>query len=74
MTIDHPDDPLGRWGADQEDKGKVTPPSERTRQAIEDCARWLVECLHLGWQKSSLNALEALWWRHHDERGNLTTL
>lgn len=44
--------------------------SGRTR-AIRQCAEWLAYCLWIGWKKSDLDALEALWWQYHDERGNL---
>jgi hypothetical protein len=40
-----------------------------TKQAIEACARWLGYCLELGWSKNQLDALEELWWKYHDERG-----
>jgi len=43
----------------------------RTYRAIMACAEWLVACLKLGWDKSELDGLEALWWRHHDHRGAL---
>ena len=44
---------------------------ERTRKAIEACGRWLAFCRADGWPADSLDDLEAIWWRHHDERGNL---
>jgi hypothetical protein len=44
---------------------------QRTQKAIRECGEWLVACLRMGWGKDSLDALEALWWEHHDERGNL---
>lgn len=42
-----------------------------TRQAMQKCAEWLKACLDLGWRKSDLDFLEALWWTYHDNRGNL---
>jgi hypothetical protein len=42
-----------------------------TPQAIRECAEWLATCLELGWRKSDLDALEAMWWKYHDHRGNL---
>lgn len=42
----------------------------RTQRAIVACGHWLAECLRLGWSRDQLDALEALWWEHHDERGN----
>ena len=40
-------------------------------RAIEACGRWLAECLRLGWNRADLDALEALWWKYHDENGRL---
>lgn len=45
--------------------------NEITLRAHRACAEWLKECLRLGWGRDQLDALEALWWEHHDERGNL---
>lgn len=42
----------------------------RSRRAIEACASWLAYCLHIGWSKSDLDFLEALWWKYHDDEGN----
>jgi hypothetical protein len=42
-----------------------------TQRALAGCARWLSDCLRLGWSKADLDALEALWWKYHDHRGNL---
>lgn len=39
--------------------------------AIAVCAKWLSFCLEIGWDKKQLDALEALWWKHHDDDGNL---
>lgn len=44
---------------------------EATARAIRGCAEWLHSCLSLGWPKSSLDELEALWWKYHDRYGNL---
>ena len=44
----------------------------RSRQAIRKCADWLSYCLSIGWRKSDLDALQALWWKYHDENGELT--
>jgi hypothetical protein len=43
----------------------------RTSKAIKACAEWLSYCLSIGWPKSELDALESLWWKYHDEYGNL---
>jgi hypothetical protein len=40
-----------------------------TQRAQRECARWLHECLRLGWSKKDLDALEALWWKYHDHQG-----
>ena len=45
-------------------------PKPMTR-ALNACAAWLAYCLSIGWSKSSLDKLEALWWEYHDEKGNL---
>lgn len=44
---------------------------ERTHRAVRLCGEWLAECLRLGWRRDQLDALEELWWRYHDDRGNL---
>lgn len=44
---------------------------QRTPKAIQQCAEWLAACVRLGWDKSELDALEALWWKYRDHRGNL---
>ena len=48
--------------------------SERapTRWAIRKCAEFLYACRGFGWAASDLDALEALWWRYHNDRGELT--
>jgi hypothetical protein len=45
--------------------------AERTQRAIIACGKWLSECLRLGWSRDQLDALEALWWQHHDNQGRL---
>lgn len=45
--------------------------AERTARAIKECAEWLSWCLRNGWPKTTLDDLESLWWKYHDERGNL---
>ena len=42
-----------------------------THDAVRQCAEWLATCLQLGWQRRDLDALEAMWWKHHDHRGRL---
>lgn len=39
--------------------------------AVRKCAEWLAYCLSIGWKRSDLDALKALWWKYHDERGHL---
>jgi hypothetical protein len=41
-------------------------------RALQKCAAWLAYCLRIGWQRSQLDALEKLWWEHHDDNGALT--
>lgn len=49
----------------------IDEPPPRSRRAIEACARWLQTCRNIGWGSEDLDFLEALWWEHHDERGEL---
>jgi len=42
-----------------------------SQKAFRACARWLQTCLEIGWRKSDLDALEKLWWEHHDDNGKL---
>ena len=42
-----------------------------TKTAVRRCAEWLAYCLEIGWNKADLDFLESLWWKYHDERGNL---
>jgi len=48
-----------------------TDTEQPTTRALKQCAEWLCKCLELGWPKSALTDLEKLWWKYHDERGNL---
>lgn len=43
----------------------------KTKRALMACAEWLSYCLSIGFDKKDLNQLEDLWWKYHDERGNL---
>ena len=50
----------------------VTTSAEKpTLRARVACAHWLAACLKLGWSKASLDALEEIWWKHHDRTGQL---
>ena len=31
------------------------------------CFHWLKYCLKIGWDKKDIDALEKLWFEHHDE-------
>lgn len=42
-----------------------------TPHAVRACAEWLATCLRLGWSRDALDALEKLWWEHHDPKGVL---
>jgi hypothetical protein len=42
-----------------------------SQKALKQCAKWLAYCLKIGWGKEQLDRLEAIWWRYHDENGNL---
>lgn len=42
-----------------------------TAKAIRECAEFLRKCLRFGWTKLDLDALESLWWQHHDYTGRL---
>jgi hypothetical protein len=43
--------------------------------AARKCHEWLRFCLDIGWARTSLPALCALWWKHHDEKtGELTAI
>ena len=37
-------------------------------RAVEKCRQFLTICLDIGWQTSELDALEELWWKHHDDQ------
>ena len=43
------------------------------REAVRACAEWLTTCLRLGWSRDSLDFLEGLWWKYHDDHGRLIT-
>jgi hypothetical protein len=42
-----------------------------TSKARTECAKALAYFLKLGWPKSSLDALEELWWQVRDDNGNV---
>ena len=46
-------------------------PVARTKRAIQACGEWLVACLRLGYSQNDLDALEVIWWKHHDDTGKL---
>lgn len=46
-------------------------PNKPTLAALRECGHWLSTCLIFGWRKGDLDFLEALWWKHHDHRGQL---
>jgi hypothetical protein len=46
----------------------------RSKEAIRKCAEWLAYCLSIGFDKASLKELESLWWKYHDNKGNLKKL
>ncbi len=46
-------------------------PERATVAALRKCAEWLSYCLSIGWRREQLDALEALWWQHHDRTGRL---
>ena len=43
----------------------------RSRAAVEKCAQWLAYCVAIGWAREKLDALESLWWQHHDCNGDM---
>jgi hypothetical protein len=43
---------------------------EPTYEALEQCQKWLRDCLRLGWRNRDLTDLEKLWWEYHDQNGN----
>lgn len=51
---------------------KIDDGGRRTTEAIRKCAEWLSYCLKIGWPRSSLDELQELWWKYHDNNGNLT--
>lgn len=46
-------------------------PEKPTERASMECLRWLHTCILLGWKKTDLDFLEALWWKYHDNTGKL---
>lgn len=44
----------------------------RSTRAIKACAEWLSYCLKIGWKRDQLDALQAVWWKYHDDEGHLT--
>jgi len=51
---------------------EVNRPADVTSRAMQACADWLHYCLTIGWKKDELDALENIWWEHHDRFGKLT--
>ena len=47
--------------------------AERSQRAIMECGQWLAACMRFGWNRDTLDGLEALWWKHHDEQGKFKT-
>lgn len=44
-----------------------------TVRAMRDFHLWLAYCLDRGWPASTKKELTDLWWKYHDDEGNLTT-
>ena len=42
-----------------------------TQAGLQAAVQWIGWCKNNGWDEQTLPALEALWWKHHDENGNL---
>ena len=42
-----------------------------TAKGIRECAKVMCELLKLGWQKSDLDYLDALFWSVRDKNGNV---
>lgn len=42
-----------------------------TNLGAKRCAAWLTACKKYGWPTSSMSALCDLWWKYHDDNGEL---
>lgn len=58
-------------GEDPQTPCNKTSERKPSSKAIGLCAKWLQQCLRLGWPKSALDELEKLWWQYHDNYGRL---
>lgn len=43
----------------------------KTAKAINECFKWLKYCIEIGFNKKNINELDKLWWKLHDNKGNL---
>lgn len=43
----------------------------KTIKALRACMTWIAYCVRIGFDKSAVSELEVLWWKYHDENGNL---
>jgi len=43
----------------------------KTLKAIKTCSYWLSYCIKIGWNKNDIDQLEELWWKFHDDNGNI---
>lgn len=43
----------------------------KTNKAIINCFKWIQYCISIGWSLDDVNGLEKLWWKYHDDYGNL---
>jgi hypothetical protein len=50
---------------------RVSQVRQRSRRALAACTKWLRYCIDIGWSRAEIDDLERIWWRHHDEHGNL---
>lgn len=46
-------------------------PKRPTEYARLDRDHWLKQCIGLGWRSDQLVDLERLWWKYHDNNGDL---
>lgn len=44
---------------------------QRSSRALANCTAYISQCQMYGWRTTDLRALRELWWRWHDEEGNL---
>ena len=70
-TLENPKAPAENGGSRSRQRFVRRGRANATQAGLQAAVQWIEWCKNNGWDEQTLPALEALWWKHHDENGNL---